>query len=215
MENTSNHIDWSVVLSPAKSRLPGVSFSAFLSLTVCLTLGLTVELSAQPTPASAAGYDVGTGPLAFEAGEGTVARPFVITNGYVYQPFTTSGATNGGRVSYSFRVTHAGAYVIQALVNAPDEAEHSFYVNIDSEPLDESMVWSLPVTAGFEERFITWRIDEGGFTRRPACKVFDLPEGPHQLIIRGKGAGTQLNRLVISRLASPPTGWDPVAPQIR
>jgi hypothetical protein len=158
-----------------------------------LTRGFSSELSANEQ-------------LVFEAAEGLVTKPFTVTNGFLCQPITTLGATNGGRVSYSFNLTNAGAYVIQALVNAPDGKEHSFYVNMDAEPQDENMVWSLPGTAGFENRFIIWRNDELGFRDQPACKIFHLPRGAHQLIIRGKGANTQLNRLVIFRLPLPPRG---------
>jgi hypothetical protein len=51
------------------------------------------------------------GRLVFETAEGLAAKPFTFTNGFLYQPVTTLGVTNGGRVSYAFNLTNAGAYV--------------------------------------------------------------------------------------------------------
>jgi hypothetical protein len=210
MENTPNSLGRAILRFPTTSKCRRVSIAVLICFLLGFSLGLrrgvSSELSSNPTPAADSRSDGDHGRLVFEAAEGLVAKPFTVTNGFLYQTVTTTGVTNGGRVSYSFNLANAGAYVIQALVNAPDGKEHSFYVNIDAEPQDENMIWSLPVTAGFEERFIIWRNDELGFNDRPACKIFHLPQGAHQLIIRGKGANTQLSRLVIARLPSPPRG---------
>ena len=197
MENTPNHLTRIILRFSAMSRCRRVAISALICFLFDIGPGLKRGFSAELSASEQ---------LVFEAAEGLVTKPFTITNGFLYQPVATLGVTNGGRVSYSFNLTNAGAYVIQALVNAPDGNEHSFYVNMDAEPRDENMVWSLPVTAGFEERFIIWRNDELGFSDRPACKVFPLTQGEHQLIIRGKGANTQLSHLVIFKLSSPPRG---------
>jgi hypothetical protein len=195
MESTPNHLTWLKLRFSAIARCRRVSISALICFLFGFSPGLTRGFSAELSASEQ---------LVFEAAEGLLTKPFMVTNGFLYQPVATLGVTNGGRVSYSFNLTNAGAYVIQALVNAPDGNEHSFYVNMDAEPQDEKMVWLLPVTTGFEERFIIWRNDELGFSDRPACKIFPLTSGAHQLIIRGKGANTQLSQLVIFKLSSPP-----------
>ena len=141
--------------------------------------------------------------LVFQADSGVVTSPFVVTGGYISQPSQTS-VTTGGRAAYTFTVTNAGNYVIQALVNAPGDAANSFFVNMDAEPQDPAMVWQIPVTAGFENRIVNWQ--GGGTYDNPQYvpKVFNLTLGSHQLIIRGREAGAQLNRISILMLPTPP-----------
>ena len=156
---------------------------------------LTVSVEAPP-PA--------TGGLTFEAESGTVTAPFVITNGCIYQPAQTTTVTNGGRAAYSFTVTNAGNYVIQALVNAPNDGANSFYVNIDAEPQDPAMIWDIPLTSGFEQRIVSWRGSGTADADQFVPKVFNLTQGAHQLIIRGREANVQLDLIALLKLPLPP-----------
>ncbi|MDB6110579.1 MAG: Fibronectin, type domain protein, partial [Pedosphaera sp.] len=161
---------------------------------------LTVGVEAPP----AAGQG-----LTFEAESGTIKAPFVATNGYIYQAVQTG--TNGGRAAYSFSITNAGSYVIQALVNAPNDAANSFYVNIDAEPQDPSMTWQIPITAGFENRIVNWQGSGTWDNPQFVPRVFTLTQGTHQLIIRGREAGTQLDRFAILKVPQAPQGLRVVA----
>ncbi|MDB6111214.1 MAG: hypothetical protein JWR69_2964 [Pedosphaera sp.] len=143
--------------------------------------------------------------LTFEAEAGTITAPFVSISGYISQPAQT-GVTTGGRAAYSFTLTNAGTYVIQAVVNAPNDGANSFYVNIDAEPLDPSMVWQIPITAGFESRLLNWQ-GSGTFDNPQFVpKSFSLSSGAHQLIIRGREAGTQLDKFAILKVPQAPQG---------
>jgi len=141
----------------------------------------------------------------FEAESGVLTAPLVGASGYISQPSTT-GVTDGGRATYSFTITNAGDYVIQALVNAPSLTENSFYVSIDAEPQDPSMTWDvLPPTTGFENRLISWRGNGTADANEIVPKKFNLEVGPHQLIFRGREANTQLDRFTLIRIMTPPS----------
>jgi hypothetical protein len=141
--------------------------------------------------------------LTLEAELGVISAPFVATNGYIVQS-TQTGVTNGGRATFSITITNAGSYVIQALVNAPGDGANSFYLNIDTEPQDPSMIWQIPITSGFENRIVNWQ-GSGTFDNPQFVpKVFNLTGGLHQVIIRGREANTQLDRFSLLRVPQPP-----------
>ena len=137
--------------------------------------------------------------LSFEAELGVVTAPFILTNGYIYQPVQTDGIS-GGRAAYDFTITNAGSYVIKAVVDGPGYGEWSLYVNIDSEPQGPEMVWQIPITIGFESRIISWQGNGTCVKPQFAPKVFNLSEGAHQLIIRGREANTRLDQIALAVL---------------
>lgn len=146
---------------------------------------------------------VGDG-LTFEAEAGALSAPFAVTGGYISQPLTTDVA-GGGRAVYSFSVTEEGDYVIQTFVNGPSLTSNSFYLNVDKEPVDPAMSWDiLPPTVGFEDRLVSWRGSGTPDSNEFVPKSFHLTIGPHQLIIRGREANTQLDRLAILKVPLPP-----------
>jgi hypothetical protein len=132
--------------------------------------------------------------LSFEAEAGTVTAPFYVSNGLVQQDSQT-GATNGGRAFYQFATTNAGSYSVSAMLNAPDEGANSFYVGIDSDP-SEDLVWDVPITTGLQTRTVRYRADT-------ADHQYALNAGSHALIIRGREAGAQLDRITIWRVSTP------------
>jgi hypothetical protein len=107
---------------------------------------------------------------------------------------------------YNFQVGTAGNYVIQAIVNAPNQASNSLFVNIDSQPQDPFMVWHIPVTSGLETRTVSWQGNGTWDNPQIVPAVFTLTQGTHQLIVRGREANTQFQRFSIVRLPSPPFG---------
>jgi hypothetical protein len=139
---------------------------------------------------------------AFEAESGVIQAPFINSNGSISQPLQTTLAT-GGRATYTFSVPQAGDYTVIGIVNAPDDASNSFYVNIDAEPQDPTSIWHIPLTTGFESRTVSWQ--GTGTWDQPALvpKHFNLTPGQHQLIIVGREAGTMLDRLMIIRWLDP------------
>ena len=129
----------------------------------------------------------------------TVVAPFILTNNYLYQPFET-GVADGGLAAYSFVITIPGNYAIRAVVNAPDGSANSFFVNLDAEPQDPYMIWDVPITAGFEQREVSWR-GNGTFDNNEFVpKVFNLAQGPHQLVIRGREGYTLLQSITILQM---------------
>lgn len=136
-----------------------------------------------------------------------VTAPFILTNNHLLQPHQTSVA-NGGRLSYRFTVpgTNTVSYAIEAKVNAPRREGNSFYVNIDAEPQDPAMVWDIPATTNFESRLVTWRGNGTPDKPEVAPKFFNLAPGPHELVIRGREAGTELQSVSFVPRPLPPTG---------
>jgi len=154
-------------------------------------------------------YAVLTG-LSFNASAGTILSPFTVTasalvpsGSYISQASTT-GLTGSGEAIYGFSVTNAGSYVVSALVNAPNTAANSCYVNMDGEPTDPTMIWDPPVTTGFTNLVVSWRGTGTDTNNQFAPQVFSLASGTHQLIVRGREAGMQLAGFVIVPYAVPP-----------
>lgn len=141
--------------------------------------------------------------LSFAATSGVITSPMVATNGYVYQPFET-GVTNGGTATYTFTITNAGSYVVQALVNAPNDAMNSFYVNIDAMPTDPYMVWQIPLTTGFQNEVVSWQGNGTFATPEFVPEVFNLTAGTHQLIFVGREQNTQMQSIQIIQMVQPP-----------
>lgn len=136
-----------------------------------------------------------------------VTAPFIVTNSHVLQSCQTS-VTKGGRLSYRFTVagTNNVAYALQAKVSAPHTAANSFYVNIDAEPEDPSMIWDIRATTNFESRLVSWRGNGTPDKPEVAPKFFNLAPGPHELIIRGREAGTELESISFVQRPAAPTG---------
>jgi hypothetical protein len=147
---------------------------------------------------------VAGGGLTFEAESVTPTLPFVASGGAISQPSLTT-LLGGGLAVYGFTITNAGSYVIQAVVNAADTSANSFFVNIDGEPTDPASIWQIPLTSGFESRIVSWQ-GAGTFDNPQFVpKIFTLTTGNHQLIIRGREANTQLDRISILKLPAPPS----------
>lgn len=141
--------------------------------------------------------------LNFAATSGTITSPFTSSSGYISQPSETI-LTAGGQAVYNFRITNAGSYEIQAVVNAASLAANSIWVNIDSQPQDPSMIWDIPITTGFQANLVGWR-GTGTFDKNQYVpKVFNLSAGLHQLIVVGREANVQLQSFKIVKVPSPP-----------
>ena len=144
--------------------------------------------------------------LTFAATAGVLTAPFTINGSTIWQTVDT-GLNAGGRAVYTFNVVTPGDYIISAGVDALDGSQNSFFVNIDAEPTDPHMVWHIPPTSGMQTRTVSWQgngtVDNSEF----APRVFTLTAGPHQLIIRGREAYTQLGMITLTPFVpvTPPT----------
>ena len=91
----------------------------------------------------------------------------------------------------------------EALVNAPNPNANSFYVNIDSQPQDPTMIWDImPLTSGFEQRIVSWRGNGSENNDQIVPKIFNLGAGPHQIIFVGREPGTALASFTFVPVAS-------------
>lgn len=150
-----------------------------------------------------------SGPFSFASTSGTISSPFVVSNGLIFQT-TTTGVTGGGRAVYTFSVPTTGDYVISAMTIAPDSGRNSFYLNIDSDPTDPTMIWDLALTSTLTQTKVSWRGtgDDGSDQFNP--KVFNLIQGAHQLIILGREANAQLGTITIAPANVLPAPWQVV-----
>ncbi|MFC1727437.1 glycosyl hydrolase family 28-related protein [Patescibacteria group bacterium] len=136
--------------------------------------------------------------LSWEAEGGNISSPFLIDGGLVYQTTEASSPTdsaNSGRAVYDFSLNQPGNYLVKAVVNADSTNSNSFWINIDTEPTDPTMIWDIDLTSGLEERTVSWR-GSGTFDNNEFDpKVFSLTAGQHTLIIRGREANTQIDKI--------------------
>jgi hypothetical protein len=147
--------------------------------------------------------------LTFAATSGTISAPFAVNGTAISQPAYTT-LVDSGQAVYTFSIPTAGNYVVSALVNAPTTDNNSFWVNIDAQPADPTMIWDVPVTTGFASQTVSWRgngtVDRkspSGFADQFSPKVFSLSAGTHQLIVRGREGGTQLGTITIAPTTLP------------
>jgi hypothetical protein len=141
--------------------------------------------------------------IEFEATSGVITGPFITTNGCLFQPIQTD-VTQGGCASYSFTITNPGNFVVVVRVDAPNSSANSLYVNIDAAPQDPTMIWDIPRTTGFTNQVVSWRGTGTPERRLLARKAFSLSSGDHQLIIRGRDAGTKLAHISVCRIPASP-----------
>ena len=157
---------------------------------------LTMSVETPPAPNTS---------LTFQATSGVITAPFAVTGNYVSQPNTTTTIAGDGEATYTFSITNAGNYVIQALVNAPSDSANSFYVNIDAQPVDPTMSWDIfPMTTNFQYRIVSWRGTGTDTNNQYIPKIFTLATGTHQIIFAGREANTQLESFSILELPATP-----------
>ncbi len=139
-----------------------------------------------------------TAPVAsFKASAATLTAPLALTNDYIYLPGDQADVGSGGKAVFNFNITNAGNYVIETVVNAPDESSNSFFLNIDALPEDPDMIWDIPVTSGFETNVVSWRGNGDSGSDQFTPKRFKLDAGKHDLIIIGREPGTLLKTVDI------------------
>jgi hypothetical protein len=203
-------VDWITIYqySPGTVASGGVTSVPTLALTATPKPTITPAPTVKPTPTTlptpipAPSFSTNT---YVEAEAGNIRLPFKKYNGSVYQTTNNQGnAAAGGAATYVFTVPTAGVYTLEALVNAPTLASDSVSVNIDNQPQDPSMVWDIRLTHGVELRRLSWRgtgsADASNQQYNP--KVFTLTAGRHTVIIRGREANVQIDKIRLISMVS-------------
>ena len=123
--------------------------------------------------------------LAFDATNGSITLPFQPDAKGVFQS-VTSAVTNGGIAVYNFSCPTPGRYVLQCVVTATNSAGNSFFVNIDSVPVDPIMVWDVPINPTEQSQTGSWRGANGTESDQYIPLVFYLSAGNHTLRFVGR-----------------------------
>jgi hypothetical protein len=148
----------------------------------------------------------GTG-LTIAATSGVITN-FTVGANFISQGSTVTDPNAGGSAVYTFAITNAGYYLIQAVINAPDASANSVYVNIDAQPQEPTMVWDVvTMTSGFEPRIVSWRGTGTPDNNQYVPKFFNLTQGTHQLVVRGREANTQIQSFKILQTPAPPPNF--------
>lgn len=165
-------------------------------------LAFAAEDAAKKTPAPAAtpAKPTTSDAVTLAASAAKITAPLVLKDGVLSQPEQTE-LSGGGKAIFEFTLAKAGAYVIQAVVDAPGEDTNSFFLNIDADPEDPKMIWDIDVTSNFEERTVSWRGNGDANSDEFIPKRFTLTAGAHKLIIVGREPA-KLKSLTI-RLTAP------------
>ena len=143
------------------------------------------------------------------ASAAVLTAPLVLTSDYLcLTNDSMADAASGGKAVFSFTITNAGNYVIEALANAPDDNANSFFLNIDTAPTDE-MIWDFDVADGFEKHMANWRGSGDAGNPEFAPKIFKLEPGDHKVILVGREPGTLLKSLTIRPAAPDETNSPP------
>ncbi|MDB5039194.1 MAG: hypothetical protein JWQ35_2722, partial [Bacteriovoracaceae bacterium] len=98
--------------------------------------------------------------ISLDASAGTIQAPLYLNStGAIQQDKSASVIDiNSGSATYSINIPVAGNYVLDVLVNAPNENSNSFWLNIDAQPLNPTMIWDVTaLTTGFETRTVSLR----------------------------------------------------------
>jgi hypothetical protein len=67
------------------------------------------------------------------------------------------------------------------------------------------MIWDVDVTTGTQQRIVSWRGTGSDTANQFAPKIFTLSQGVHQLILRGREGGTEIDRISLIKAPAPPT----------
>jgi hypothetical protein len=132
----------------------------------------------------------------FTPADAVITAPFKTYNGILYQGVLFTSPSAGGKAAFTFTAPVDGDYYVVAKANAPSGSNNSFYINMDTEPVDDTMAWHMNTTAGFEDRIVSWAGSTNGGN---PPKVFTLSAGPHTLIVRGREGGTYITNVSILR----------------
>jgi hypothetical protein len=183
---------------------PAANQAGFAAVNVTVNDGsLTASTSFSLTVTNSSGSNTNTNTntnvvdkinLAFEAEAGTIAAPMtIVTN--AAQRYVQSATAEQGTVSFSVDVPTAGTYYIWAKVLGASYASDSFYVSVDGQ---EDV---FDAAEGKNSPDWQWSVVNGRNGGAPLAlnpRTFNLSQGKHTIVIRGREAQTGLDRIVVT-----------------
>jgi hypothetical protein len=156
----------------------------FLVLLVLPAIGFAADTARKSTSPAANAEATGSIP----ATAAKVTKPLAVKEGILVLTLPSrTDLPDGGEAVFEFSVPKDGDYVVYGVVNAPDDENNSFYVNIDTRPKEDPlMIWDIDHTNGFEERVVNWRGSGEAGSDEFNPKVFKLTAGAHKLYLVGR-----------------------------
>ncbi len=154
-----------------------------------------------PTPTATPTGTPTTLGLSFNSADGVITSPFTASGNGIAQAVETVDPTVGGSAVYTITVPATAEYGIVTDVNCPNEGSNSFFVNIDAEPTTPTMIWDVAVTNGLERRTVSWRGTGTDTDDELPQKTFTLTQGTHQLILRGRESGAEIDHILAGQNA--------------
>ena len=196
--NGNARLKLAAVMIPPKSISTIVAALAVLVLAAVAvaqnqSLAIPIVSGAEPPLFS------GLGP--FNPSDARVTAPFMVSGTNVSQTVQTNDPSSGGDLEFRFNAPITADYQVSALLYCPDGASNSFYINIDAQPIDPTMIWDVPITNSnyyLERRTASWRGNAtGGSPPQFYPKIWHLTQGEHLFVIRGREANAIIGPLTI------------------
>jgi hypothetical protein len=118
--------------------------------------------------------------------------------------FIATGRDNTGSATYTFTVPTRGHYRLTARVQAPSAGHNSFTLRLNDGATE---IWDI-TDLGYSWRTVDVSFRESGTPEAPARSevVALLDAGTHRLTIEGREDDTKLDRIVLVKADSQPTG---------
>lgn len=209
---TSGTLNWAGGDSTTKSfNVPVFDLDVYGYPTFNITLSSATGASLG-APSTAVVTILGTGsppvsllawPGIWEAEDGQISAPFIISSGAVYQTATTTVA-EGGSAAYSF-TNPAPAYVKVAIYAKPQLAyENSLALDMDNaNPTEPDMVNQFwPLSSSYLWYDTGWQGAGGNPDVSPMVKVWLISAGVHTLNIRGREQNTKFDKVEVIKLVT-------------
>jgi hypothetical protein len=153
----------------------------------------------------------GWGPWNGSAGE--IAAPYIISGTDIYQNSDISNPADGGSARYTF-TNSLGDFRVKIVALAPDTAHNSVWCNMTNLPTEPTMVYDIPVNAGYQTNLVTWRGTGTPDTAEFSPKIWSLPAGTNTFIIRGREPGTYIRSVQLDPVIPEPPPGEPVIPTV-
>jgi hypothetical protein len=146
------------------------------------------------------------GDIVIEAESGVLVAPMLASSDPQASGgrYVATGLDNAGSATYTFTVPEQGRYRLRARVQAPSNAHNSFELRLDNGTTE---TWDI-TTVGSMWRDVDISFRDGGTPEAPGRpEVIELLEaGTHTLTILGREDDTKLDRILLVREQSEPTG---------
>lgn len=141
----------------------------------------------------------------WEAEAMLIESPFTASATDIVETLWTTDPSAGGRARAKITLPTTADYRLKALVNAPNAAANSIFVDWDQEPTDPLTVWDVQaLTTGFEERYVSWRGNGTFDAPQFVTNQWNLTAGVHTIYVRGRESNTRIDRFTLEPVTVPP-----------